>query len=167
MFVRYSTVFHDSGVEWVYNGADIDGQQVVWARELDAASNSRLMKYFSDRQVWLVEPDEKPECGAGSDAAPVLVPYRDAPFRLMPFVALGAPGIPALEPSLVRSRMLEADAGKLLTCDQWNSRFSAVTGVDGPKLIPDCYGDDKNALVPFEKWWAWVQTMPRPTPPDQ
>ena len=111
VFVRYSTVFHDTGVEWVYNGADIDGQPVVWARELDAASNSRLMKYYGDRQVWLVEPDEKPECSAGSEGAPVLMPYRDAQPRLMPFVAVGAPGIPALEPSLVRRRMLEANEG--------------------------------------------------------
>jgi len=44
--------------EWVYNGADIDSSQIVWARELDEEHNRKLLQYFSDRQVWLVNPDE-------------------------------------------------------------------------------------------------------------
>jgi hypothetical protein len=39
--------------EWVYNGADIDAQKVVWARELDEAQNKKLFAYFKDRRVWL------------------------------------------------------------------------------------------------------------------
>jgi len=47
-----------SGDEWVYNGADIDGARVVWAREMDPGRQSRnLLRYFADRRAWLVEPD--------------------------------------------------------------------------------------------------------------
>jgi hypothetical protein len=56
LIVRY-TDDHNIHDEWVYNGADIDGSRVVWARELDAEQNAKLFAYFKDRDVWLVEPD--------------------------------------------------------------------------------------------------------------
>jgi hypothetical protein len=56
IMVRYSED-HNLHDDWVYNGADIDGAKVLWARELDANQNARLFAYFNDRQVWLVEPD--------------------------------------------------------------------------------------------------------------
>jgi hypothetical protein len=54
--VRYSDD-HNIHDEWVYNGADIDGSKVLWARELDAEQNAKLFAYFKDREIWLVEPD--------------------------------------------------------------------------------------------------------------
>ena len=54
--VRYGDD-HNIHDEWVYNGADIDGTKVLWARELDAEQNAKLFDYFKDRQIWLVEPD--------------------------------------------------------------------------------------------------------------
>jgi len=57
--VRYSPQ-HAPFDDWVYNQADIDASKVVWARELKAASNQELLRYFHDRQVWLVEPDFDP-----------------------------------------------------------------------------------------------------------
>jgi len=57
--VRYSAQ-HAPFDDWVYNQADIDASKVVWARELHAASNLELLRYFQDRQVWLVEPDCDP-----------------------------------------------------------------------------------------------------------
>ena len=56
IMVRYSDD-HNIHDEWVYNGADIDGSKVIWARELEEAQNVRLFAYFRDRRVWLVEPD--------------------------------------------------------------------------------------------------------------
>jgi hypothetical protein len=41
--------------EWVYNGADIDGSAVVFARDLGEPENRALLDYFSDRTVWLLE----------------------------------------------------------------------------------------------------------------
>ena len=66
IIVRYGFQ-HPPQREWVYNEADIDGAQVVWAREMDTAQNQKLMAYFADRRVWLLEPDV-PE--------PQVVPYR-------------------------------------------------------------------------------------------
>lgn len=57
--IRYSpehSVFDD----WVYNEPDIDRSKVVWAREMDSASNLELLRYFKHRRVWLVEPDSNP-----------------------------------------------------------------------------------------------------------
>ena len=41
--------------EWVYNSADIDGQDVVWARALGAAADSALIEYYADRTAWSLE----------------------------------------------------------------------------------------------------------------
>jgi hypothetical protein len=57
--VRYGDD-HNPQDEWVYNGADIDGSKVVWAREMGAADNVELVHYYRDRKVWLVEPDAIP-----------------------------------------------------------------------------------------------------------
>jgi hypothetical protein len=59
IIVRYAEL-HNPHHEWVFNGADIDGGKVVWARDMDAAQNEKLLTYFKDRQVWLVMPDGRP-----------------------------------------------------------------------------------------------------------
>jgi len=55
--------------EWVYNLADIDGSKVIWAREMDPASNRELLNHYKNRKAWLVEPDQNPAR---------VVPYPDA-----------------------------------------------------------------------------------------
>ncbi len=67
IIVRYGPN-HDPYQEWVYNGADIDNSNVVWAREMDPAENQKLVEYFKDRKIWLlnVGNDEWP---------PKLLPY--------------------------------------------------------------------------------------------
>lgn len=56
IIVRYGDE-HNIHDEWVYNGADIDGSKVIWARELSKEQNDKLFAYFKDRHIWLVEPD--------------------------------------------------------------------------------------------------------------
>jgi hypothetical protein len=58
--VRYAP-FHHPNQEWVYNGADIDGSKVVWAREVDEQQDAELLRYFKDREVWLLEADVYPQ----------------------------------------------------------------------------------------------------------
>jgi hypothetical protein len=67
VIVRYGPD-HAFNEEWVYNEADIDGAKVVWAREMDSAQNRKLLEYFKDRHIWLVE--------VGRDgSSPELKPY--------------------------------------------------------------------------------------------
>jgi hypothetical protein len=69
VFVRYwpQHIFQE---EWVFNGADIDGSRIVWARDLGAAEDDKLRHYYPDRSVWLLEPDARP---------PKVSPYQPEP----------------------------------------------------------------------------------------
>ena len=33
---------------------------MIWAREMDAADNLELIRFYQGRQVWLVQPDKQP-----------------------------------------------------------------------------------------------------------
>lgn len=59
VIVRYSAG-HNPHEEWVQNAADIDASPVVWARDKGEQANRRLLDYFKDRAVWLLEPDREP-----------------------------------------------------------------------------------------------------------
>src|SRR3984885_2366668 len=54
--VRYAPNHNPHG-EWVYNLADIDGQRIVWARELGTDQDEKLLAYFKDRKAWLFDAD--------------------------------------------------------------------------------------------------------------
>jgi hypothetical protein len=54
--VRYTSQ-HNLFDEWVYNAADIEDSNVIWAREMKAEDNLELLQFYKDRKVWLVEPD--------------------------------------------------------------------------------------------------------------
>jgi hypothetical protein len=51
--VRYAPG-HSCHEEFVYNDADIENARVVWARELGAEADERLLRHFNDRTVWLL-----------------------------------------------------------------------------------------------------------------
>ena len=51
---------HGPHNEWVYNRADIDAAQVVWARDMGPDQNQELLQYFKQRHFWLLRPDEAP-----------------------------------------------------------------------------------------------------------
>ena len=65
VIVRYGPA-HDVDTEWVYNEADIDNAQVVFARDMGASENAPLVQYFKDRKIWVLEADDSP---------PTLKPY--------------------------------------------------------------------------------------------
>jgi hypothetical protein len=56
VLVRYAPDF-DLDREWVFNGADIDGQKIVWARDMGAEKNQELLDYYPGRKFWMVEAD--------------------------------------------------------------------------------------------------------------
>ncbi len=58
ILVRYSPS-HFPQEEWVYNRANIDGANVVWARDDSEQAESDLPQYFADRRIWVLEPDGK------------------------------------------------------------------------------------------------------------
>jgi len=59
VLVRYATT-HNPDVEWVFNGADIDHDSVIWARDMGDEDNRELLQYFKNRHFWVVEPDKSP-----------------------------------------------------------------------------------------------------------
>jgi hypothetical protein len=74
VFVRYfpQHVFQE---EWVFNAADIDASRVVWARDLGAEENRKLIAYYPSRKVLLLEPDsETPELSEYKEEAPAPPP---------------------------------------------------------------------------------------------
>jgi hypothetical protein len=55
-------------VDWVYNGAEIDGAKIVWARDMGPSSNRELLDYYPQRRVWTLDAD---------NVSPTLSPYKD------------------------------------------------------------------------------------------
>lgn len=68
ILVRYGAA-HSPHQEWVYNGADIDGSKIVWARSMSAEKDAQLLRYFSDRRAWLLEPESSSLRLLSADAA--------------------------------------------------------------------------------------------------
>ncbi len=66
VFVRYAPqhAFQD---EWVYNGADIAAERVIWARDLGPQEDLKLIAAYPGRTLLLLEPDDRP---------PQLSPYQ-------------------------------------------------------------------------------------------
>lgn len=60
VILRYGSN-HEPLNEWAYNGANMDDEKIIWAKEMDAASNQALMNYYKDRTPWLVEVDRAPQ----------------------------------------------------------------------------------------------------------
>ncbi len=61
VLVRYVDHDNDESIqdEWVYNRANIDDSQTVWAHSLDEEHNRKLMQYFKDRKIWLCTSNDR------------------------------------------------------------------------------------------------------------
>lgn len=78
-------------VEWVYNRADIDNSDIVWARELDPADNQELLDYFKDRRVWMLHvgnrqttltPYNSPTCDREAQQKRFVMQFRQQDGRV-------------------------------------------------------------------------------------
>lgn len=58
VFVHY-TGLQSPHEEWIYNGANIDDADVIWAQDM-GDENSKLIDYYRGRQFWMFLPDQKP-----------------------------------------------------------------------------------------------------------
>jgi hypothetical protein len=65
VIVRYGRE-HSLQHEWVFNDANLDDSQVVWARDMGAGQNRDLVDFFRDRRIWLLNV---------TDGTEELVPY--------------------------------------------------------------------------------------------
>jgi hypothetical protein len=59
VLVRYGPQ-HDPLEEWVYNGADLAGAKLLFAREMGPAEDAPFLARFADRRIWLLHADERP-----------------------------------------------------------------------------------------------------------
>jgi hypothetical protein len=50
--IRYSVPATD---QWVYNTANIDSAEIVWAREISDEAREELIRHFSGRKIWLLD----------------------------------------------------------------------------------------------------------------
>jgi len=57
--VHYSSGHFDK-TDWVHNLADIDSAKVIWARDMGQKQNEELIRYYPNRQAWLIKPDDTP-----------------------------------------------------------------------------------------------------------
>ena len=57
VFVEYGPR-HDVHQEWVYNGADLEGTRILFARSILPGANERLLALYSGRRAWLLSPDD-------------------------------------------------------------------------------------------------------------
>jgi hypothetical protein len=54
VIVRYPAPDWHVAEEWVYNGADIDGERVVFAHDLGTEQDRALLDYYPDRTALLL-----------------------------------------------------------------------------------------------------------------
>ena len=67
ILVQYYADHIDRSDECVYNGADIDASQIVWAHDMGEEKNRELFNYYQgSRKIWLYQPDADPNA---------LIPY--------------------------------------------------------------------------------------------
>jgi hypothetical protein len=68
VFVTYSAR-HRVAYEWVFNHADLRNSHVIWARDLGAYENGKLIEQLQGRQVWSLKADVR---------VPQLAPYSQS-----------------------------------------------------------------------------------------
>ena len=59
VFVHYDRQ-HNPHNSWIYNGADLDTQPVIWARQIEPSSDRELRNHYGSRHAWIVFADEQP-----------------------------------------------------------------------------------------------------------
>jgi len=87
VLVSYSAA-HDARAEWVYDGADLTGTRVLWARAMTRAEDCQLIAHERGREAWLLE-----------------VVDDVSPPRLAPYPACAGAGTAMADPAPKTSRL--------------------------------------------------------------
>ena len=58
VFVHYDSR-HNPHNSWIYNGANLELQPVIWARQIEPGSDRELRNYYGSRHAWVVFTDEQ------------------------------------------------------------------------------------------------------------
>jgi len=66
--------------EWVYNGADIDKQHVIFAHDLGPQQNEQLLSYYRGRKAWLLTPNARGYSLAPYAPRPLIPEFHSAIF---------------------------------------------------------------------------------------
>jgi hypothetical protein len=75
VLVRYGP-HHAVENEWVYNGADIDSARIVWARSMPDGKDDELLRYYTNRRVWILDDDEDVGTGKRPEGKITLTPLH-------------------------------------------------------------------------------------------
>ena len=59
IFVKYNKN-HNIHMEWVYNSADIDNSDIIWAHCLGPEKDKAMINYYKNRKIWVLFPDRQP-----------------------------------------------------------------------------------------------------------
>ena len=60
LVIVHYTPDHNVHSEWVYNHANIDESDIIWAHDMGETWNRELLDYYHERKVWRLEPDKSP-----------------------------------------------------------------------------------------------------------
>jgi hypothetical protein len=59
LVIVHYTPNHEPAPDWVHNGANIDLQTVIWARDRGPSENGALISYYRGRKIWLLIADNR------------------------------------------------------------------------------------------------------------
>ena len=96
VIVRYAPG-RNTNAEWVYNKADIDASDIVWARDMGDEQNFELIDYYQGRKVWLLEPDAVP-------LRLSRLTVENKTFQTLPSSGLYSPAVRTATPTFPRAK---------------------------------------------------------------
>jgi uncharacterized protein (TIGR03437 family) len=126
LVVVHYTPRHNFHEPWIYNSADVDRSPVVWARELSETSMLPLLRYYADRQVWLVNADSQ---------NPRLTPYEQRNTPQISAIQNAAGKGPYIEKGVSPGSLATLYGLNLGNPDQVTSEGCVVSGIEGRKSL--------------------------------
>jgi len=139
IFVRYSLDHIDKSSEVIFNHANIDDSEIVWAHDMGRSENKELLNYYhGTRKAWLFQPDATPQ---------ELVPYESADQYIPATGRTYATGFPATENPISEKASWVSSASAIRTTP--GVAFGTQSGsppppyLDSAALLTGTWGSDQ------------------------